>query len=204
VDGVWAVTTQGRLHDFWFTGESHSYFQFPATGMSLQAYGADDIFIFINGKLVLDLGGTHEPIGGKVVIDTTGNANIVEGGFLGVDGEVLPCPSGDPRDPMNTKGCPRPVTGDDCRARLVPLGLKPGSVNENHAASWFSVRTSTSSGDALARGSESKRRRMASSAIASLNGCSPGARNPSTAWSRARMPVESHSCIGVASVRSAS
>jgi len=147
VDGAWAAATQGRFHDFWFTGESHSYFQLPATGVSLQAYGADDIFVFINGKLLLDLGGTHEPIGGKVVIDTTGNAYTIEGGFLDANGEVLPCPSGDPRDPMNTKACPRPVPGDDCRTRLVPLGLKPGSVYE--LAIFIAQRTPSILGSAF-------------------------------------------------------
>ena len=87
---------------------------------------------------------------------------------------------------------------------LSPPADGPGKVNENHAASWFSVLTSTSAGEAFARGSESNKRRMPSSASTSLNGCSPGLKKPSTAWSRARIPVESQSSSGVAMVSSAS
>ena len=40
---------------------------------------------------------------------------------------------------------------------LSPPADGPGKVNENHAASWFSVLTSTSAGEAFARGSERTR-----------------------------------------------
>jgi hypothetical protein len=55
-------------------------------------------------------------------------------------------------------------------AWLSPLAEAPGKVNENHAASWFSVRIPMSSGAAFARGSDAKRRRMDSSAITSEKG----------------------------------
>ena len=42
---------------------------------SLQFYGDDDMFIFINGVLVIDLGGVHQRLPGRVDVDgDTGTA----------------------------------------------------------------------------------------------------------------------------------
>ena len=45
---------QGWFHDSWFTDEAR--YLFTHTGaFTLQFYGDDDMFIFINGNLVIDL-----------------------------------------------------------------------------------------------------------------------------------------------------
>ena len=123
--------TQGEYHNSWFTDEVHYYFTFPATGgISLQFYGDDDMFIFINGKLVVDLGSVHQRLPGQVTVDGTGLATIIEGGFLDAAGNITPCPSGDPADPTNTRGYPLPAALADCRSRTLALGLVPGSTYE--------------------------------------------------------------------------
>ena len=64
-NGKWYVGQQGWYHDSWFTDEAR--YLFTHTGaFSLQFYGDDDMFIFINGKLVIDLGGVHQRLPGRV------------------------------------------------------------------------------------------------------------------------------------------
>ncbi|HEY8926995.1 MAG TPA: DUF4215 domain-containing protein [Polyangia bacterium] len=131
IDGAWIPAAQGHWHNAWFTDEVHYYFTFTDAGVELQFYGDDDMFIFINGKLVVDLGSIHQRIPGKVTVaGNTGNAHVIEGGFLDATGNITACPSGDPLDPMNTKMCAKPVAMTDCRERDVNLGLKVGSTYE--------------------------------------------------------------------------
>ena len=54
----------------------------PHGRIQLQFYGDDDLFIFINGKLVLDLGGVHQRLPGRVEVNGAGMATIIEGGSL--------------------------------------------------------------------------------------------------------------------------
>ena len=64
-NGKWYVGQQGWYHDSWFTDEAR--YLFTHTGaFTLQFYGDDDMFIFINGKLVIDLGGVHQRLPGRV------------------------------------------------------------------------------------------------------------------------------------------
>jgi len=49
---------QGAPHNLAFTGELHATFTLTAGG-TLQVRSDDDLYVFINGKLVIDLGGTH-------------------------------------------------------------------------------------------------------------------------------------------------
>jgi fibro-slime domain-containing protein len=138
--GKWYVGQQGWFHDSWFTDEARYLFTYTGP-FSLQFYGDDDMFIFINGILVIDLGGVHQRLPGKVSVDAAGVATIQEGGSLDATGTtLLPCAGGaDPytgvafnlttgNDGNGHANCT--ISTCDCRTRTVNLGLATGKTYE--------------------------------------------------------------------------
>jgi len=69
------VGSDGTPHNFSFTLELHETFTYQA-GQTFHFMGDDDLFLFIDGKLALDLGGLHNAIEGTVDLDTL---NLVAG-----------------------------------------------------------------------------------------------------------------------------
>src|SRR5205807_2040814 len=89
--GQWITGIKGAAHNFWFTMESRLLFVY-APPLTVKFHGNDDVFIFINGKLVLDLGATHGSLPGQVVVDdmpAPGTAHVIEGGTLAPDGAIV-------------------------------------------------------------------------------------------------------------------
>src|SRR5262249_33022851 len=132
--GKWYAGLQGWFHNSWFTDEARYLFTYNGA-FDLQFFGDDDMFIFINGILVIDLGGVHQRLPGKVSVDaTTGTATIIEGGSLDATGtNILACPSVDPysgltSNSMTNAGCT--IANCDCRNRTVNLGLQTGRTYE--------------------------------------------------------------------------
>ena len=127
-NGTWVPLLQGFFHNSWYSTEARYLFAYNPP-MSLQFYGDDDLFIFVNGIEVLDLGGVHQRLPGSVTIDgPTGTATIIEGGSLNpVTGAINPCPTADPV----TLAIPN-ATGAtvDCRNRTVALNLTAGQIYE--------------------------------------------------------------------------
>jgi fibro-slime domain-containing protein len=73
---------QDRMHNFSFTSEVRYWFLYDETKTyTLNFVGDDDVWVFINKKLAVDLGGVHTPMEGSVTLDadTASSLGLVDG-----------------------------------------------------------------------------------------------------------------------------
>lgn len=68
LDGKGWPNTEVFGHNFWFTTEIHATFKYRG-GEHFKFDGDDDVFVFVNRKLAIDLGGVHVAESGTVDFD---------------------------------------------------------------------------------------------------------------------------------------
>lgn len=85
LDNMGFGNTPNKEHNFHFTTEGHVKFGYVA-GQKFTFRGDDDLWIFVNGKLALDLGGMHMPIAATLDFDAqAATLGISPGGTYQMD-----------------------------------------------------------------------------------------------------------------------
>jgi fibro-slime domain-containing protein len=116
IDGMGWGNTPGQADNFGFTSVTRYWFQYSGAA-TLSFFGDDDVFVYINKTLAVDLGGTHQRAEGSITLDAangTGySCDFVTPGAGNVNGLAAACSS-----PTQTGG------------HMVNLGLTKGSIYE--------------------------------------------------------------------------
>jgi fibro-slime domain-containing protein len=70
-------------HNFFFTSEMRMWFKYESRGhMQIEVVADDDTWVFVNGRLAIDLGGIHRPAGGDADLqDGADDFGLEDGGI---------------------------------------------------------------------------------------------------------------------------
>ena len=76
---------EGNAHNYHFTLEMHTQFLYQG-GEVFAFEGDDDLWVFVNNKLAIDLGGVHGPLAGQVDMDAQANQlGLMQGEIYDID-----------------------------------------------------------------------------------------------------------------------
>ena len=82
IDGMLLGDYPGSGHNFHFTYQIHATFGYlPGTGQTFSFSGDDDVWVFFDKKLGIDLGGVHGSAGASVDMDTLFGAGKAAGNY---------------------------------------------------------------------------------------------------------------------------
>ena len=95
---TWEPGTPQPLHNFSFTSEVRYWFSYSTNRQyTLDFASEDDLWVFVNRKLAVDLGGLHTPVVGRLVLDATGGGTVTvtptAGAACKTEGVVSTCTS---------------------------------------------------------------------------------------------------------------
>lgn len=65
------ISSGGKRHNYGFTMKIQATFEY-VPGQYFEFFGDDDVWVFINNRLVVDIGGQHAQVAGAVDLDTLG------------------------------------------------------------------------------------------------------------------------------------
>jgi fibro-slime domain-containing protein len=191
------VASTGTFRNFYFTTEVRYVFRYKG-GETLAFYGDDDVWVYINGRLVLDLGGTHERLSGTVSL-ASGNASFNVGSGRQTGNVTLGLEIGKiyeivvfhaerhPRDSnyqLTLSGfeTSRSVCSPQCGDGIVTVGEEcdKGSANSNSAYGGCTTSCTFGAycGDGQKNGSEACDDGKNTTVGYNLSGCAPGCRLP--------------------------
>jgi fibro-slime domain-containing protein len=87
LDGQGHGNTPGTEHNYHFTTEAHVTFTYtPGAGQLFSFTGDDDLWVFVNDHLALDLGGVHEPMTHTIDFDALApSLGLTEQGTYNMD-----------------------------------------------------------------------------------------------------------------------
>lgn len=116
-------------HNYHFTAHLSFATKIAADGTELFEFsGDDDVWVFLNGKLVLDIGGLHEKLDGSFKINTDGTISTYVQHVNDTSARAsLPYPSNDYNNYVNPLNELVRATYQD-KYETIDVGLKPGDI----------------------------------------------------------------------------